>query len=72
VDIAKEPGDVEAAVKAAIDEACDRRAASGIESTRDEKLEAIAAMNRMREQIRQRIGVQSVAVELVRRSRGGR
>jgi hypothetical protein len=32
---------------------------------------AIAAMNRMCEQIRQRIGVQNVAADLVRQSRDG-
>jgi hypothetical protein len=67
----KEPGGMDPALKAAIQEACDR-VASGIPPTRDEKLEAVAAMNRMREQIRQRTGVQSVAVDLVRQSRGGK
>jgi hypothetical protein len=67
----KEPAGIDPAVKAAIQEACDR-AASGIPPTRDEKLEAIAAMNRMREQIRQRIGIQNVAVDLVRQSRDGK
>lgn len=67
----KEPSGIDPAVKASLQQACDR-AANGIPPTRDEKLEAIAALNRMREQIRQRTGVQNVAVDLVRQSRDGK
>ena len=67
----KDPAGMDPIAKAALQEACDR-IARGIPSTRDEKIEAIEAMNRMRERIRQRTGVQSIAVDLVRQSRDGK
>ena len=57
--------------KAELQEACERLAV-GIQTSPEEKREAIANLNKMREEIRKRIGVQNIAVDLVRQSRNSR
>ena len=57
--------------KAELQDVCER-VARGVAPTREEKLGAIASLNELREAIRKRIGVQNVAVDLVRQFRDGR
>lgn len=55
-------------VKAELQDLCDQVAKS-VQTSSQEKLEAIASLNEMREKIRKRIGVQNIAADLVRQSR---
>jgi len=56
--------------KAELQEVCDR-VSKGIRDP-ERARKAIERMNKMREELRQRIGVQNIAVELVRQSRDSR
>ena len=55
-------------IKASIQEKCDR-IAKGIPFTREEKDRAAAEIDRIREENAKRIGIQNVAVDLVREMR---
>lgn len=57
--------------KAELQDVCDR-VAEGVQTTTNEKRASLASLNELRERIRQRIGVQNVAVDLVRQSRDSR
>ena len=57
-----------AELKAWMQEAC-RRIANGIPFTREEKDQAAAEIDRIREANAKRIGIQNIAVELVREMR---
>lgn len=54
--------------KVELQDACDRLA-NGMRTPPEQKRDAIANLNQMREEIRKRIGVQNLAVNLVRQSR---
>jgi len=64
------PG-IDPKAKAELQEACDRLAI-GVQTSPDEKREALANLNKRREEIRKRVGVQNIAVDLVRQSRDNR
>jgi hypothetical protein len=56
---------------AELQEVCDRLA-SGAPTSVEQKREALSSLKKMQDEIRKRIGVQSVAVDLVRQSRDRR
>jgi hypothetical protein len=57
------------ALKAKMQEACER-IAKGVMPTLEERKAATAAIDRMREENAKRFGIQNVAVELLRQARG--
>jgi len=70
MDTIEQISDMNSETKAELQEVCDR-VSQGV-CNREAAKKALDRMNRMREELRQRIGVQNIAVDLVRQSRDSR